>query len=170
MLDLQIYMYEDWGIWKLFLKNCSIFHFSKTYMLCWSTVNSLIEDRLVFNFWTFKTVLYSSFYYIKVPVLTVFWVFYSKKSFIQMSLLLASLRYKIANLASFKYDFSLKSGFVRKWISDAKGNPHKKMFEIAHCRDFPPRMEESSCSAQSQKDCVRIPFIIRYFKKSLSFK
>ena len=78
--------------------------------------------------------------------------------------------YKFANLASFKYDFSLKSGFVRKWISDTKGNPHKKMFEIAHCRDFPPRMEESSCSAQSRKDCVRIPFIIRYFKKSLSFK
>ena len=58
------------------------------------TVNSVIEDRLVFNFWTFETVLlYSSCYYIKVPVLTVFWVFYSKKSFIQMSHLLPSLRY-----------------------------------------------------------------------------
>ena len=50
-----------------------------------STVKSLKEIYVVFNVWTFKTVFYSSFYYIKVPFYTILWVVYSKKSYIQTS-------------------------------------------------------------------------------------
>ena len=59
-----------------------------------NTVKSLIKDCLVFNFWTFETVLYSSFYYIKVQIFTIFSVFYSRKFFIRMSLLYFTVYYR----------------------------------------------------------------------------
>ena len=52
-----------------------------------------IVDCLLFNFWTFGTVFYSSFNLIKVRIFTIFPVFYSIQSFIWNSLLLQSLRY-----------------------------------------------------------------------------
>ena len=55
------------------------------------TVNSVIEDCLLFNFGTFGAVLYS-FLLNKSPI---FPVFYSKQAFIQNSLRLQSLRYMV---------------------------------------------------------------------------
>ena len=58
------------------------------------TVNSLIEDGLVFNFWIFEAVFYSNIFQ--------FSIFYSRQSFIRNSLLLKSLRYLLVSLGSFR--------------------------------------------------------------------
>ena len=56
-----------------------------------NTVNSVIEDCLLFNFWTFGAVLYLSFYLIKVQIITTFPVFYSRQSSITEFTILVGL-------------------------------------------------------------------------------
>ena len=62
------------------------------------TVNSEIEDCLLFTFWTFEAKqstiqVFARVYNIKVRIFTIFSIFYLRQSFIQNSLLLQSLQY-----------------------------------------------------------------------------
>ena len=110
------------------------------YVVLCTTVNSVIEDCLLFNFWTLGAVLYSSFYLIKVQIFPIFPVFYSRQSLItdftvcgtlckmQTFLKFAVLFYVPTHFNLFLPSHQLKRP-CQNWARNSKGFLNTSFFE-----------------------------------------